>query len=180
MSFSLKSLLRSDDTVVAARLLYAAIVAQARNAVFYRDLGIPDSPAGRFDLVALHVFLVMQRLERDTGAARLARALLEAMITDLDRNLREMGVGDLSVGKKVKDLARRFYGLSAVYRDGLAGNDPALAAAIGRNLYYTAGVEERRLAIMTRYLRQTVAKLSEQPHSDIARGRIAFAELVTP
>ncbi|WP_374466727.1 ubiquinol-cytochrome C chaperone family protein, partial [Ferrovibrio sp.] len=91
--------------------LYRAIVAQSRQAGFYREHGVPDSLDGRFDMIVLHSFLVMRRLRRIGAAAEpLSQQLFDLMFADMDSNLREIGVGDLSVGKKVKAMAQAFYG----------------------------------------------------------------------
>lgn len=175
MLLSLKSLIGADATTAAARQLYAAIVARARDQVFYRDLGVPDTPAGRFDMVALHAFLVMERLGRETDAAKLSQSLFDVMFMDIDHNLREMGVGDLGVGKKVKKLAQQFYGLSAAYREGLAAGDDVLAAALCRNLYCAGAAPGGPLRAMTGYLRELAAGLADQPVSAFAEGKISFA-----
>ena len=175
MLLSLKSLIGADTTTAAARRLYAAIVAQARDQAFYRDLGVPDTPAGRFDMVALHAFLVMERLGRETDTARLSQSLFDVMFVDIDHNMREMGVGDLGVGKKVKKLAQQFYGLSAAYREGLAAGDDVLAAALRRNLYCAGAAPGGPLRAMTGYFREVAASLADQPVSDFAEGEISFA-----
>ena len=104
------------DTKVTARAagLYGAVVAQARQVVFYRDLGVPDTVDGRFELIVLHMVLLLRRLNRegDDGAA-LRQALFDVLLDDMDRSLREMGVGDLGVGRRVKAMGKAFYGRDA-------------------------------------------------------------------
>src|SRR3546814_8351025 len=88
-------------------------------------------------MVALHVFLLRRRLgaeaARKQDAQKLAQGIFDTMFLDMDENLREIGVGDLSVGKKVKQMAQAMYGRIAAYEDGLAGNEAQLAAAVRRN-----------------------------------------------
>lgn len=179
MSFSLKSLFRPDATVVAAHDLYGAIVAQARGEVFFSELGVPDTPAGRFDMVALHGFLVMDRLSREVEAVELSQALVNVMFADLDHNLREMGVGDLSVGKKVQGLARQFYGLSAAYGEGLGAGGDSLAAALRRNLYCDSDPRPAQVAAMAAYVRGAAERLAGQTLAAIAGGRPEFGDPVS-
>jgi cytochrome b pre-mRNA-processing protein 3 len=96
---------------VPADRLYGAAVAQARNPAFYVECRVPDTLDGRFDLIVLHLCLLIRRLRREgeTGAT-LAQALFDTTFDDMDRSLREMGVGDLGVGRRVKAMASAFYG----------------------------------------------------------------------
>ena len=89
----------STGITAAARALYATIVNQSREPGFFTSWGIPDTPNGRFEVLALHVFLVMHRMRDDVDCAKLARSLSAQAVLDIDRNLREMGIGDLSVGR---------------------------------------------------------------------------------
>lgn len=125
---------RRERAEIAQRL-YAAALAQARAPGFYRA-GVPDTVDGRFDLLMLHVFLLVRRLRRDGAAgAALSQALFDAAFDDMDRALREMGVGDLGVPKRIEAMARAFYGRAAAYDAALdAEDDTALRRALGRNL----------------------------------------------
>lgn len=177
MTFSLKSLFRPNRDDVDAYRLYNAIIGQARRPEFYTEFGVPDSPAGRFSLIALHGFLVMERLARDAESARLAQAVFDAMFADLDRNLREMGVGDLSVGKKVKALAQHFYGLADAVRSGLAGPDMALQDALSRNIYGATPPDAAVAQALAAYVRATAGSLDRQATRDLSGGRVDFAPL---
>jgi cytochrome b pre-mRNA-processing protein 3 len=117
----------------AERKCYEAIVAAARHPLFYADWNVPDTLDGRFDMISLHAFLVLDRLKGEEQAFR--QALVDELFADMDRSLREMGVGDISVGKKVRKMAEVFYGRVAAYNQALAGEDGALAAAIARNIF---------------------------------------------
>src|SRR5450432_1255254 len=136
---SLASLLQRNRHRDAALGLHAGIVEQARQPAFCVRWGVPDTLDGRFELLALHGFLVLNRLkpERPRSAA-LAQALFDVIFADLDRALRELGVGDLAVGRQVKTMATAFYGRIAAYETGLGAADTApLGAALRRNLYGT-------------------------------------------
>lgn len=118
--------------------LYGAAVAAARRPELFESFGVPDTLDGRFDLVSLHVALVIRRIRRDGDAAAkpLAQAVFDAMFSDMDMNLREMGVGDLAVGKRVKRMWEAFHGRAQAYEAALeAGDAAALEAALARNVW---------------------------------------------
>lgn len=125
-------------------------------------------------MIALHAFLVMDRLGAEDGEGELSQALFDAMFEDMDRNLRELGVGDLSVGKKIKALARKFYAAAAAMKHGLNEDDAILSAALRDDLLDGAIVDSGVLESLAVYMRSSVATLSEQPVSDLGRGDIRF------
>lgn len=161
-----------------ASALYDAIVAAAREQVFYRDLGVPDTVEGRFEMVALHLFLLLHRLKDtpDAGEAQaLGQAVFDLAFADMDRNLRELGVGDLGVGRRVKAMAKSFYGRVKAYEGGLEGTSGTLGEAIERNLLDGAGTGAAAAAI-AEYARHSVAVLGGQIFADLLRGELRFAE----
>jgi cytochrome b pre-mRNA-processing protein 3 len=159
----------------AAEIAYSRIVGQAREPVFFTHYGVPDTLDGRFELICLHAFLYLHRLKADRPAAsRFCQSLFDRMFADFDRSLREIGVGDLSVGKHVKRMARAFYGRVLSYEAGLAGNDSVLAAALARNLFGTADAPPSAADAMTAYVRGVVRGLSSQPTTDLLAGQASF------
>ena len=176
MAFSLKSLFAPDPHESGVRRLYGAIVEHARNSVFYRRLGVPDTATGRYAMVALHAFLVMDRLGRVSGQGRVSQSLFDVMFADMDRNLREMGVGDLSVGKRVKALAGHFYAMAAACRDGLNRDDTVLRTALSDYVYGGEAPPPAALTTMAAYLRACISELDGQAEDDISQGRIRFPE----
>jgi cytochrome b pre-mRNA-processing protein 3 len=161
----------------AAERLYAALVAQARMEAFYRAGRVPDTLDGRFELVVLHAFLVLRRLKAaGPEGAGLAQALFDRMFVDMDESLREIGVGDLGVGRRVKQMAQAFYGRAGAYEAALeAGVARTLEGALRRNLYGTVPEEEGLpLAAMAGYLRQAAAALAAQPASALLAGTVNF------
>jgi cytochrome b pre-mRNA-processing protein 3 len=117
--------------------LYGAAVAAAREIYLYESLGVPDTLDGRFDLVSLYAFLVIHRLRElpETGPA-LAQAVFDAMFSDMDLNLRELGVGDLSVGKRVRAMWEAFHGRANAYAAAMqAADHTALETALARNVW---------------------------------------------
>jgi len=164
----------------AAHSLYTTIIEQARQPDFYLHRHVPDSLDGRFDLIVLHAYLVMRGLGRIDGAGRdaareVSQALFDLMFADMEQNLRELGVSDMAVGKRVKQMAQAFYGRVAAYDKGLGEGDAALEAALLRNLYGTSDTPppQAALAWMAAYLhRQDGAMTDSGP--GLLDGRIGF------
>ncbi len=131
----LKTLFRKDPVRSQAETLYAAIAEQARAPEFYGPGRADDTPEGRFDLLALHMFLAIDRLRRAAPATdKLVQRLQERFFEGLDSALREMGVGDLVVARKIRSLAEAFYGRYGAYQQAQDAGGKALAAAIARNV----------------------------------------------
>ena len=166
---------RRDNHVPAARALYECVVAQAREPVFYRDLGVPDTLDGRFELLVLHVFLVLHRLKRQGQESDvLAQDLFGVLFLDMDVSLREMGAGDLGVSHKIKAMVQGFYGRVAAYEAGLHEGQDSLEQALGRNLYGTVSAQDNQLRAMADYLRREVAALADQDLDAAFEGRVTF------
>lgn len=176
------NLFRRRGLTDAAHALYGAAVARGRSTVFYRDLGVADTIEGRFEMISLHVFLVLRRLKGRAsadGGSELAQAVFDLMFADMDQSLREIGVGDLSVGRKVKALAQALYGRIAAYDTGVEADDDTLVAALQRNVYggRADDVAQEGAAVLARYMRANVFALKELSVDAIARGEMAFAPL---
>jgi cytochrome b pre-mRNA-processing protein 3 len=163
-----------DDSIAS---LYGMIVAQARAPAFYQIHGVPDTVNGRLEMVMLHAVLVLRQLEASAGRGRaLGQALFDHFCRDMDASMREMGVGDLAVPRKMRQIGEAFYGRQAVYRAALAeppgGDDSRLVAALERNVF--AGLEKpegaRRLA---RYVREADRRLSRV---ELAGGQLPFPD----
>ena len=173
----LRRLFTDPELRRAALRLYARVVEQAREPEFYRSFGVPDSPTGRFDMIALHGILVVRRLAGDEKAAGLAQEFSNTMFADMDRNLREMGVGDLSVGKHMKKLASHYFGRIGAYEGGLEGDEDILRKALSRNLYATTDPAPHQVDAMAKYVLESVSALQLQPHSSFADGAFEFAPI---
>src|SRR3982751_2333547 len=130
--------------------LYAAVVARARTPHWYLDGAVPDTIDGRFDMIAAALAMVMLRLEDDPAGAPAATYLAEAFVDDMDPQLREIGVGDLLVGKHVGRMMGMLGGRLGAYRDGLAAGD--LKPALVRNLYRGEAPDPAALAHVEREL----------------------------
>tara|TARA_B100000676_G_scaffold313516_1_gene395949 strand:- start:586 stop:1173 length:588 start_codon:yes stop_codon:yes gene_type:complete len=166
----------TSSLTAAARALYATIVNQSREPGFFTIWGIPDTPNGRFEVLALHFFLVMHRMRGDKNCVKLARSLSEQAVLDIDRNLREMGVGDLSVGRKVKSLTEGLYGRLSVYADGMAGEDGSLGEELRRNLFSEVEAENWVVQAAELYLRRERNSLLAWGTVDLLAGRVSFGK----
>ena len=156
-----------------ARALYVALVKQARRPEFYLGCGVPDTVDGRFEMIALHAFLLLRRLKQDhQQTADLAQAVFDIMFTDMGENLREMGTGDLGVGKRIKAMAAALYGRIKVYENGLAGD--GLDQALRRNLFAAATPRAADVARLTLYLRREAAALDDTSLDQLLTGQVAF------
>ncbi len=156
--------------------LYGAAVVAARDPVLYRDLGVPDTLDGRFDLVGLHAFLMIRRLTSEPAPGpALAQAVFDAMFSDMDINLREMGVGDLSVGRRVRAMWEAFHGRCAVYAAALIAEDPAaLEAALARNVWRGNPPPEGSAGALARLVLAQDSHLSGQTLQALAAGQVHY------
>jgi cytochrome b pre-mRNA-processing protein 3 len=175
---------RSQARIIAA--LYGAVVAQARSAAFYTDYGVPDTVEGRFDLIVLHLVLLLRRLGQKSGKETghetrpgtelrrsLGQDLFDEFCRDLDANLREMGVGDLAVPKRMQRFAEAFYGRQSAYNEALSGADRRdFEKALARNIYQ--GREGDDAARLAQYARVVVDDLDAQRDDALDRGEVAF------
>lgn len=159
-----------------AQRLYCRAVEQARRTEFYRDCGVPDTLDGRFDMIMLISALIMRRLRREgADGGRLGQAYFDVMMDDMDQSLREMGVGDLSVGKQVKAMARAFYGRAEAYEAALRAYDDApLRAALRGNLFGTTNPQAGALAAVAAYVRREAVALEAQPGTKFLAAEFEF------
>jgi len=162
--------------------LYGAIVAQARLPVFYAAYRVGDSVDGRFEMIVLHLVLILRRLgggaaATGKGQARgLGQGLFDLFCRDLDSNLREMGVGDLKVPKEMRRFGEAFYGRQAAYGAALAAADDAeLEKALARNIFEVAGADDRA-ARLARYVRAAATQLDAEDDGTLAVGTVNFPD----
>lgn len=169
-------LLRRRPYERAGFLLYGQAVAQARAPYYFVRLGVPDTLDGRFDMVALFAFLLVDRLRNDraTAGPPLAQAVFDAMFSDMDQNLREMGVGDLSVAKRVKTMWTAFNGRCRAYAGALdAGDRAAVEAALSRNVWRSEAAAPGAAPLAIELAAQR-RHLALQPIGSLAAGTVAF------
>jgi cytochrome b pre-mRNA-processing protein 3 len=156
-----------------AAALYAAAVAQARQPALYTVLAAPDTLDGRFELIVLHVHLLCRRLGALGGEGpSLAQALFDTMFHDMDRNLRELGVGDPSLPRRIKAMVQAYYGRIAAYEAALAEGGDALARTIARNVYNAevSGASKT----MADYALRARRAIDAAAAAELLAGRVAF------
>lgn len=170
------SLFRKTRFTEPVYAVYRAIVAQSRRPVFYAEWGVPDTVTGRFDMISLHAALVFRRLRsKEKETKEFSQNVFDCFFKDMDRSLREMGVGDLSVAKRIEKMGGLFYGLLAGVSAALDSNDrDELIAFIGRNFH--DGADHAEAAMFADYIKQCDDYLSACPVEDIMAGKLSFGE----
>ncbi len=172
-----------DRREVIAQRLYAALTAQARRPDFYLSCGVPDTIDGRFEMVALHAFLLFRRLKgHGEKAGAVAQSVYDVMFGDFDASVREMGAQDLGVGRRIKFMTEAMNGRFQAYEAGLAhiqsqGGQTELELALKRNLYGTIEPVEECLKRMLDYVKRADAELAALPVDQLMRGVLHFPAL---
>ncbi len=172
----LQRLFAARPSRVAGEGLYTSAARQARRPWFYSELGTPDTGEGRFELYCLHVSLVLIRLKgQGPAAAETAQKMFDTFIRSLDDALREMGVGDLAVGKKMKKLGAAFYGRAKSYEEALEQQPDlaALEALLARTVFEGDAAAAPALA---GYVLSATRSLADQPLDELLEGRVAWPE----
>lgn len=166
-------------------VLYGMIVTQARSPVFYTGYRVPDTVQGRFELLVLHLVLLLRRLGREeepgpggrrSGSVARTRGqgLFDRFCRDLDDNLREMGVGDMAVPRQMRRFGEAFYGRQAAYCAALGSADPReLEKALSRNIFGVIGVDDRAVRL-ARYARAVAGQLDTEEEDAVAGGKAVF------
>ena len=158
MIFNLFRKPTAPDAVFEA---YRSIVAQSRQETFYAQWGVPDTVTGRFDMISLHLALLLHRLRGEPAARPFAQALVDLFFRDMDRSLRELGVTDLGVPNKVKKMGNVFYGLVGVLGAALdSGNAANVEGVLVKNVY---GGKDAHAAALATYLVDEANRLAAQP-----------------
>ncbi len=174
----LQRLFKPRPAVQAGRALFKALSAQARQPVFYASLGVADTVEGRFELYVLHLVLVLHRLKgRGTQAAETSQATFDAFLRNLDEGLRDMGVGDLSVGKKMRKLGEALYGRIKGYDRAFADADTSLAL---EGLVHRTVFQEQPspgAAPLARYIAAAAAGLDAQPLEQVMAAELVWPEV---
>ena len=157
-----------EDKFAAA--LYLRVAEDARRPRLFDACGIPDTLDGRFDALALHAALAIDRLRREPDGDRLAQAFFDVMFQHLDLTLREIGVQDLGVGRRIKIMAEGLHGRALAYREALAGGGPtSLAEALRRNAYGGRSPADAALARLEEHVREYAEMLANTPRNDLIK-----------
>ncbi len=154
--------------------LYTAAVTAARDPYFYTDLAVPDTLDGRFDMVALHTCVLIQRLRGlPAPGPAIAQAMFDAMFSDMDITLREMGVGDMTVARNVRAMWEALHGRAIAYEAAMGDSDPeALPRALARNVW--RGGEAPGAAPLAGVVQRLIALLGALPPEELFAGRVSF------
>lgn len=157
--------------------LYEQIVAAARQPALYADWHVPDTPLGRFEMISMTLFLVLRRLRGEAGPAKaIGQDLVDTFFKEVEHSIRELGIGDAGVPKRMKKLARMFYGRTASYGSALdEGDEEALADALRRNVR-PAEAEWPQAQQLASYAAEIAQSLASQPLDALTRGVIAFPD----
>ncbi len=165
----------------AASTLYLALVEQARQPRAYRDWAVPDTLDGRFDMIVLHVALVIRRIKFGPGETakadrdRITQSLFDYMFNDMDRSLREIGVTDLGVAKRIKHMAAAFYGRAEAYQSALNAGE-GLSDALRRNIYRKTDAGDAEIEALAAYVATLAADIEAQPLEALMAGSISFPD----
>lgn len=167
------SLFRKNSATDAIYGVYNAIVAQSRQPVFYAEWGVPDTVTGRFDMISLHMALVFRRMRGGEQTRNFSQAVFDLFFKDMDRSLREMGVGDLGVPKRIQKMGNLFFGLLAAINEAMdRGDREALALVLSRNLFDGAELDHART--LADYMIEQDKTLAAQQTAEISAGKITF------
>ncbi|NQV80904.1 MAG: ubiquinol-cytochrome C chaperone [Alphaproteobacteria bacterium] len=170
-----RSLFAESPYAAPAREAYLTVVAQARQTVFYESLGVPDTVDGRFEMIALHAILLVHRVKgRGPASDQFGREFMSYLFADMDRNLREMGTGDMRVGKRIKEMADAFYGRAKAYQAAIDSAAPMLEEALARNVYVGNPEHIDGLGRLTDIVRSQLVNLDGQDLAEILAGRVRF------
>lgn len=166
---------RTGRRSVTCEALYGQIVAAARQEMPFAEWDVPDTPIGRFEMMTLFTILALRRLSGEgEDAAALARNLADLFFRETDRALRDLGVGDTRVARRMKDMAGMFYGRAKAYGDAIGADDEAsLVAALARNIRPDADAWAGA-APLARHAMRCAEKLAEAPVEALATGDFAF------
>jgi cytochrome b pre-mRNA-processing protein 3 len=174
-------LFRTKPARAAGQALYASAAHQARDPAFYRELGAADTGEGRFELYSLHVALLVLRLKgQGPPATELSQALFDAFIKALDDGLREMGVGDLVVGKRMRKLGEAFYGRARALEEALQRRpDRAPLDEVMVRTVLEGGGDQAHAPALADYVVRATAWLAGQPLEDLMQGQVGWPEVMS-
>lgn len=156
-----------DDFAAA---VYRRTAEQARTAELFEECGIPDTLDGRFDSLALHAALMIDRLRREPDGEGVAQAFFDAMFRHLDLTLREIGVQDLGVGRRIKIMAEGLHGRALAYREALNGGPTPLAEVLRRNAYGgRPPADDTAVARLEAYVRRYAERLATVARNNLEK-----------
>lgn len=160
--------------------LYVATINQSRQTAFYQDLEVSDTVEGRFDMIIMHIYLIMRRLKKgEEKTEEFSQSLFDLLFADMDQNLRELGIGDMGLARRVPKMAEAFYGRIKAYEEALAITDDEnemLKSALDRNLYRGTTASDESLQAMAGYLRREIISMDKTSLDSLTKGEVFFGE----
>ncbi len=167
---------RKKANQVLVEQQYERLTGAARSPVFYEAMDVPDTVMGRFEMITVHLVLYLRRTQSAGPAANgIAQDIVDAFFEDVDHSIRELGVGDLSVPKRMKKFARMFYGRAKSYGEALeSGDAAALAEALRRNIYPEQTETAPSMQVLSDWMARTARQLEDEPEETLAAGRLVF------
>jgi len=174
--FSKTLLFRKTPTPMRGTIeaIYGMVVAQAREPVFYRELGVRDTVDGRFDMLLLHLWLVLRELKLKGALRALSQGLVERFCSDMDHNLRELGTADLRVPRKMQEFGRALYGRAAAYDMAWDAGPEPLAQALSKNIYNGSDLAHARQLVS--YVEAAIAALGGLDETTLTSGAWRFPQ----
>ena len=171
------SLFKKKPEDEAAQALFARIAAQSRTPEFYSEVGVADTVEGRFEVLTLNMYLVLSRLKSEEADKKaFAQKVFDAFFRNMDDSLRELGVGDMSIGRKIRAMAEAFYGRVGAY-ESVFEDDDAFSSALSRNVFEVE--THPRAGMLVDYAQRVAAALADQTDAALIRGEILFPTVVT-
>ena len=156
-----------------SKIIFESIISQSRKEVFFRDLEVQDNIDGRFEMIVFHAFLVTRRMQSNSDLKNFSRDIMTHIFDNFDLSLREVGVGDMGLGKKIKNLADSLYGSFVAYKEGFDKGEEVLQDAINRNIYRGKG-NKKMLKIMATYAFNQNEILNSISEVDLLDGKLTF------
>lgn len=171
----LANIFKKSSTREVPQQIYGSLMTKARSEILYRDFGVPDTVMGRFDMLAMHVYLVARRFRAESGETfeTLNQDVFDLFVADIERALRELGIGDTTVPKRKKKMVRSFYGQIEDFDAAISGKDIEKLAQAVQNRY----LEEAEMSdsdALARYMIKVEETLASQSASDLLMGKISF------
>ena len=170
---------KNKNIVELSNQIYKLIIKQSRVKGFYTSLNIPDTIDGRFELIVLHFFLIDNALDKKIERNdKVYKEILEIMYKDFDMSLREMGVGDLSVGKKIYHMTEAFSGRIVAYRNVSKKNKAEIIKCLKKNVYGTVHqVDKKQLNILAEYFIESIKLINETAIENLSKNNAIFLDL---
>lgn len=153
---------------------YAALTATARTPVFYAEFGVPDTVVGRFEMLSLVLILYFRRMRQSArGGQEIAQEIIDAFFEDVDHSIRELGIGDQGVPKRMKKLAGMFFGRLEAYAAALDKDDAGLlASALRRNIYPETGDDAPDMAGLAEWMMDAERRLRALDEEVVETGNV--------